>query len=282
MSTFLEAALGYAAHGLPVLPLQPREKAPAVARGFYAATANPETIKRLRRIADRNIGIPTGSISGFWVLDIDPGGEDKVRRLEAENGALPATRTVITPRGGRHMWFQYTGPVPSTAGRIAPHVDTRGDGGYVVVPPSVTARAYSWSDDPPGDLAVCPHWLLELIRKKPFISERAAAAIRPPTDSSAGSRTNAYGSAALNREIAALGVTAAGGRNNALNRTAFRLFQLVAGHELRKAEVFHGLIDACHRNGLIRDDGERSVRATIRSAANAGLKLPRSRRGTAA
>jgi hypothetical protein len=124
MSPFLEAALRYAADGLPVLPLQPRGKTPSVARGFYSATTNPETIKRLWRIADRNIGIPTGSISGFWVLDIDPGGEDEIGGLEADHGPLPATRTVITPRGGRHMWFRYTGPVPSTAGRIAPHVDT--------------------------------------------------------------------------------------------------------------------------------------------------------------
>jgi hypothetical protein len=61
-----------------------------------------------------------------------------------------------------------------------------------------------------------------------------------------------------------------------------RLFQLVAGGELSNAEVFNGLIDACHRNGLMGDDGERSVRATIRSAATAGLKFPRSRRGMAA
>ena len=124
--------------------------------------------------------------------------------------------------------------------------------------------------------------MIGLVRKKPFISERAVAAIRPPIDSPAGSWTNAYGSAALSREIAALGAAAPGGRNHALNRTAFRLFQLVAGGELGNVEVFQGLIDACHRNGLIGDDGERSVRATIRSAANAGLKIPRSRRGTAA
>src|SRR5215472_14957598 len=102
MSTFLEAALRYAAVGLPVFPLEPRGKKPAIARGFHAATTNPETIKRDWRIADRNIGIPTGSISGFWVLDIDPGGEDEIGGLEADHGLLPATRTVITPRGGRH------------------------------------------------------------------------------------------------------------------------------------------------------------------------------------
>jgi hypothetical protein len=117
------------------------------------------------------------------------------------------------------------------------------------------------------DQAVSPNWLIELFRRKPSISERAVAAMTPPTDSSPGSWTKAYGSAALDREIAALAATAPGVRNHALNRTAFRLSQLVAGGELGDAEVFHGLIDACRRNGLIDDDGERSVRATIRSAA---------------
>ena len=124
MTRLLNAALAYAADGMPVFPLAPSGKKPAIVRGFYSATTNPETIKRLWRVPDRNIGVPTGSISGFWVLDIDPGGEDEIGGLEADHGPLPATRTVITPRGGRHMWFRYTGPVPSTAGRIAPHVDT--------------------------------------------------------------------------------------------------------------------------------------------------------------
>jgi hypothetical protein len=88
----------------------------------------------------------------------------------------------------------------------------------VVVPPSVTARAYSWSGDPARDLAASPNWLIELVRKKPSISERAVAAIKPLTDSSANSWTKAYGFAALGREIAALGATSPGGRNHALNR----------------------------------------------------------------
>jgi putative DNA primase/helicase len=93
---------------------------------------------------------------------------------------------------------------------------------------------------------------------------------------------HAYGRAALEREIAALAATATGGRNHVLNRAAFRLFQLVGGGELHHAEVIRRLIEACNHNGLINDDGARSVWATIRSAATAGLRLPRSRKGAAA
>src|SRR6478609_6714598 len=79
----LKAALAYAASGLAVLPLNPRTKEPATKRGFCDATTNPETIRRFWRVTDRNVGIATGAVSGLWVLDIDPGGEDHLRRLEA-------------------------------------------------------------------------------------------------------------------------------------------------------------------------------------------------------
>ena len=159
MSALLAAALNYAGKHLPVFPCQPRGKTPAIAGGFHAATTNPETIKRYWRIADRNIGIPTGSVSGVWILDVDgEDGEAALRGLQARLGALPRTREVITG-GGRHLWFRYTGPIPSTADtRIGAGVHTRGDGGYVVVPPSVHAsgRIYQWSVDSADQLAVAP------------------------------------------------------------------------------------------------------------------------------
>jgi hypothetical protein len=269
----LPDALAYATATLPVFPLVAGGKIPAVARGFYAATTNPETIKRFWRIPDRNIGLRTG----VWVLDVDPpDGEDGIRRLEAEHGPLPTTRTVLTPRGGFHFWFRYSGPIPCTESRIAPHVDTRGDGGYVAEVPSATVNGtYSWLGDPEAQLAIAPDWLIDLARKKPrpTIAERAVAGINH------GGRSGAYGRAALDRECAALAAIASGGRNNALNRASFRLHQLVAGGELHRAEVVERLLDACHRNHLIEDDGLRSVEATIRSGANAGLQYPRSRKG---
>jgi hypothetical protein len=280
---FLGAALTYARSGLRVFPLEAGGKKPALRGGFHAATTNPETIKRLWRISDRNIGIPTGQISGIWVLDIDHndhGGAGSLHVLEAEHGRLPGTRTVLTPRGGRHLWFRYTEPIPTTAGKIAPHVDTRGDGGYVVAPPSigVNGRAYEWVGDFEHDLALAPDWLIDLARRKPTISDRAVSAIRRPTESS----SNRYGAVALEREVIALEATPAGQRNDALNRAAFRLFQLVSGGELNGEHVVEHLVGSCHRNGLIADDGERAVRAAIRSAANAGLKFPRARKGAAA
>src|SRR5215467_12497170 len=148
MGEFLSAALDYAAQGLPVFPVVPRGKIPAVERGFHAATTNPATIRRYWTDEDRNIGVPTGVISSFWVLDIDGDeGESNLHALEAKHGAMPKTRIVLTNRG-RHAWFAYPGAIPSSAARIGDGLDVRADGGYVVAPPSVheSGHIYTFED----------------------------------------------------------------------------------------------------------------------------------------
>jgi hypothetical protein len=218
------------------------------------------------------------------VLDIDgDAGAASLRALESKHGALPATRQVITGGGGRHLWFRYTGPIKSSAGKIAPGVDVRADLAYVVVPPSVHAngRSYCWCANCASELAEAPDWLVQLTRKSPSptISERALAKVIVPTSGQTQRdiRSGAYGLAALNGEIAILAATLPGGRNHALNRAAFCLFQLVAGGELDRNLVVDRLISASHRNGLVKDDGLPSVIATIRSGAQAGRQHPRCR-----
>jgi hypothetical protein len=280
MMSVLDAALAYAAYGFSVFPCLPRAKEPAVKRGFYAATTNPETIRRLFRSGDCNVAIRTGMASHVWAIDSDGEvGEASLCALEAKHGTLPATWQSLTARG-RHIWFCCDDPVPSSAARIAPGIDARGDGGYILAPPSIhpTGARYSWSTHCAGELAVAPAWLLGLARKKPpTISQRAIALMPPRRINGSGG----YGQAALNAEVAALAGAVPGQRNHALNRAGFLLFQLVAGGEIEREQVITGLLDACHRNGLIKDDGLHAVMATIRSAYLAGIKHPRSRPGAA-
>jgi hypothetical protein len=273
----MQAALSFAARGLPVFPCHPRTKEPATKRGFYDATTNPATIRRYWSRTNYNIAIATGPISGIWILDIDPGGEDHLGRLESKHGKLPETRAVRTGRGGFHLWFEYTGLIQGSAGRVAPHIDVRGDGGYAVVPPSIheNGRRYTWLSFSAAEIAVAPDWLVALTRKpKPTISERARVTA-PRSVSSSG----AYGAAALNDEVAAVAAALPGTRNHALNRAAFSLFQLVAGGELSADTVEDRLVIACQINGLIHDDGMPSVMATIASGKRGGLQYPRSRPG---
>ena len=134
---------------------------------------------------------------------------------------------------------------------------------------------YRWVNDLPP--APAPEWLVRLAQ------QAKAIAILPPLPPARrrNSESDGYGHAALAREIEALSQVAKGGRNAALNYATFRLYQLVAGGELDGAEVEQELIAAAHTNGLMTDpeDGPRSVMATIRSGANAGMRYPRDRHG---
>ena len=83
-------------------------------------------------------------------MDVDGlDAEVELRRLEAKHGNLPATVEVITTRG-RHLYFQTPETsVRNSAGKVAPGIDVRGDGGYVLAPPSIhpSGRRYEWSVD---------------------------------------------------------------------------------------------------------------------------------------
>lgn len=165
----LNHALALARRGLQVFPCGPRRKEPACAAGCNAATTDPGTIERWwREGPDYNIAIATGPASGVFVVDLDGiDAEAELRRLEAQHNVLPATVEAITPRPGRHIFFLYpaSGRVRNSASRVAPGVDIRASGGYVVVPPSIhpSGRAYCWSVDSARTFAAAPDWLLAKI-----------------------------------------------------------------------------------------------------------------------
>ncbi len=91
------------------------------------------------------IGIVTGEISGLFVIDCDtPGGYDVIRRLLTDNMILPLART---PRGGWHLYFRYPDNSDITIGAgVIQGVDFRGEGGFVVAPPSINQKGegYTW------------------------------------------------------------------------------------------------------------------------------------------
>ena len=282
----LQAAVDYASRRWQAFPIKPRSKEPATWRGFYDATSNPAKLHRW--FAQRfpyNIGIRTGLPSGVFILDIDGElGAASLRQIEAKHGPLPAT--LISANGkGRHFWFRAECEIPCSTGKIAPGLDVRADGGYVVVPPSIhpNGAIYRWANDLPP--APAPLWLIQLAQRKPSPpippppSPPAWTWTPRPRSSIVSASSAAYGIAALDREIERLASASSGTRNAELNRTSFRLHQLVAGQELYGDEVARRLIHATQINGLLAEDGPRQVQATINSGANAGLRFPRDRHG---
>jgi Bifunctional DNA primase/polymerase, N-terminal/Primase C terminal 1 (PriCT-1) len=162
------AAVAYAVRGLPVFPvrLDARDKKrPHTTHGHLDATTDARTIHNWfgpqGLWPDAAIGVRTGS--GLVVIDVDPrhGGDEGFDELCDSLGAPPRTATVATAQGGRHLWFRVppSERVPNSAGTLARGVDVRGDGGWVVAPPSSAPwGTWSWSTRAPiADLP--PEWL---------------------------------------------------------------------------------------------------------------------------
>lgn len=163
------AAIDYARRGRAVFPLRPRKKTPLTPHGFKDATTNiAQVTKWWNQHPTANIGVATGAPSGFWSLDIDGlDGEASLRILEAEHGPLPPSVELITGKG-RQIYFRYTGSVGCSVRRLGGGLDTRGDGGFSILPPSIhpTGKSYQWSVDGHPDhvgLATAPEWLVQLL-----------------------------------------------------------------------------------------------------------------------
>jgi hypothetical protein len=158
-TSLAEAALALAASGKPIFPCwntpndEDKHKSPMVKRGFYAATTDATTIKQWwRKWPTALIGMPTGPASGIAVLDLD------VKKGKDGYAAVPdwETRSHVIARtgsGGAHLYFDAKGAPNSGSDQIASGVDTRGTGGYVIVPPS---PGYTWMNG--SDLSNLSPW----------------------------------------------------------------------------------------------------------------------------
>lgn len=168
ISTSEQAALDYLARGWSVIPVREKAKRPAIPWKTYQSKCVSEKKLRewFRRSPDYNVAIVTGALSDLVVLDVDPrhGGNESLRKLEKQHGALPQSMESITGGGGRHIYFSHPGGVVRNRINIEPGIDLRGDGGCIVAPPSVhpSGKCYRWlKGHGPGQvkLARLPDWL---------------------------------------------------------------------------------------------------------------------------
>jgi hypothetical protein len=263
VTVFQDSALAYAEQdGLYILPLKPREKVPLTPNGLDDATTDLMTIETWwHRWPEANVGIRTGPIV---VVD-----EDRLNALQeladSHGETIPPTRVAKTGSGRHYYFTQPAGTrIRNTAGKLAPGIDTRGDGGYVVAPPSVHPNGghYEWeSEQQPAPL---PEWIARLLHK-PEPVRRDPAPLRIAGD------TTPYAQRALEDETSAVAAAPEGTRNDRLNTAAFSLGQLVAGGELSERDAIAALEDAASACGL----PEREAAATIRSGLTSGMDNPR-------
>jgi len=235
-----------ASRGWAVFPLAPGAKRPAIREWEHRATTDPDRITRCWHAgAGFGIGIACGT-SRLVVLDLDPatdaGGPDGAGALAALAAArgvqLAPTFTVATPRGGTHLYYAAPPGVQlrNTAGTLAPHVDTRANGGYVVAPGTVLPNGgYELVDD--TDPPELPAWLVQALTARPSAS-LSAPTQRPCTD------PGGYVAAAVRGECDKVRHAPAGRHNATLCRAAYALGQLVGAGLLAHADARAALVAA--------------------------------------
>lgn len=170
-STGLAAATAYARLGWSVIPIEPRGKRPLIAWKTYQSRRpqQAEITAWFARWPTANVAVVTGAISGLVVLDLDPrhGAAASIEQLQRTHGRFAATVTAVSGGGGWHLYFAYPGTPTSNRVGLLPGVDLRGDGGYIVAPPSIHpgGGTYAWRRSPDTlPLAPLPNWLRSPVR----------------------------------------------------------------------------------------------------------------------
>ncbi|MFJ4423334.1 bifunctional DNA primase/polymerase [Streptomyces bobili] len=292
----VHAALAAAERDWHVFPLRPGTKRPAL-HGEAAcpgtgpceqghvkwedrATTDPDRIRATWSHGPYNVGIATGP-SGLLVVDLDvpkdkgspdaPAGAATFAALcERAGHPVPDTYRVRTASGGEHLYF--TAPdgirLTNTAGTIAPLVDTRAWGGYVVAAGSITpAGRYEALCGP--ETAVLPDWLLAILRPAPM-------AVQAPAVALAG-QSHRYADVALAKEVRNVATAQVGAREGTLFRAARALGRFVAWGDLPRHTVEQALQEAGEAAGLTVAE----CRSTVRSALNWSITHNTARRDAA-
>lgn len=252
------AAREFAAAGVPVFPCTSYGKRPATEHGFHDATTNLDQIEAWwRQSPGANIGVPTGAASGAVVVDVDVHGPvdgragfDRADRAGLVEGWELLVRT---PTGGMHAYYPATPGTEQRSWQAArAGIDFRGDGGYIIVPPSLrsiegTTVAYGVEQMNSG-----PARVLDAQRLRDFLDPRPA----PSRPASGGVDRDV--DVDVSRLAAWVATRGEGERNRGLFWAACRL----AENNVPASDALDVLTAAASHAGL----GDREVATTVRSA----------------
>lgn len=130
------AAVELAEAGWPVFPVDLTTKRPKTKHGHLEATTDVPQVRRWHKLFDHDGGIATPTGNGLLVIDVDPRNGGRIPEW------APKTLTVKTQSGGYHLYYKINEDIKSRASLFGPGVDSKGRGGYVLVPPS---PGYHWA-----------------------------------------------------------------------------------------------------------------------------------------
>jgi hypothetical protein len=238
-------ALKLAHRGIPVFPCNPADKRPLTKAGFKDATCDPDIVRLWwTERSDALIGVPTGD--KFVVVDLDLQHVEALQWLEQNRHRLPLTRTHSTRSGGKHYLFAPNDAVKCSAGKLGPHVDTRGHGGYVIWWPACGLEVLHAKV-----LAPVPEWILEALNPKPIIPAVTTRVSASPSRKRDG----------IIRTI----VSARNGERNTVGFWgACRLAEMVQRGEMSRDDAIAITIEAASRTGLTRAEAMALTKSALR------------------
>lgn len=256
------AAATLAYKGWAVFPVDAESKVPLVKDWPNVASTDAKQVHQWwRKFPNASIGYATGILT---VVEID--GEEGLASMNALRAVNPWPPT-LSSMSGRGLHFFYASPEPirncvglSQDGKrgLGKGIDVRGQGGFVVLPPSrhSNGRVYRWVQKV---APVCmPEWMTERLRS-PTVEPG------PPVEISDATR---YVQTALEQELASIRDAPEGALNHAVNRAAFALGRFVASGELDDEEVYDALVREAEAAG----HPSLGAQKTVRSGLNGGMR----------
>jgi hypothetical protein len=230
----------------------------------------------------------------LFVIDLDRGHADGIDGCASFSAPIedageefptegPATRT---PRGGFHIYLRQPvgrAPLGNSNRNLPPGIDIRGNGGFVIAPGSVMADGTyyeaeaGWPDlaeaYAAGTIPVVPDWFAYGLEWREPVDERCPSVL-PVVEGDAAERQRRMRRIMdfIIGDLASLPPHS--GRNSALNNAAARIVGNAVWGSISEHEAWGALRAACHRNGLLTEDGERACHATFKSGWTFGLANP--------
>jgi hypothetical protein len=243
----LATALKLAARGIRVFPCR-QDKVPHTEHGFRDASCGNTTVAGWwERWPDALIGVPTGAVSGFDVLDLDAKHETARAWWRDNRDRLPRARTHRTRSGGLHVLFKHDDLVSCSTGRIALGVDTRGTGGYAIWWPAAGLPVLS-----NAPLAAWPEWLLAEFRPKPQPPKAPESTIAP------------NGDGWLRGLVRVVAAADEGYRNSILFWASCRAGEAVRYGKADESFITEVLLEAARHAGLPEQEAARTIQSGVR------------------
>jgi hypothetical protein len=221
-----------------------------------------------------NVGIVTGVMSQIFGLDNDEyaGGGLTLAKYAKRHGDMPVTRVHQTGSGGQHLIFTHPGfPIRNSARkRLGEGLDIRGEHGFLVAPPSVSAKGpYEVMPVHDIDPAAAPDWLLHLLQEEDHGQKGTLVAGAEPSSGTGIARR--YAEAAMVGSAERMRKASPGTRNDTLNEVSFSLGTLGGAGLITEDAAWLAVHEAALSTGL--DDAE--IKRTFLNGWRAGLKEPR-------